>query len=219
MLIDHRRARPHAYQTIAAPMVGDRRSRGVRESLEQLDLQSVGIQTLEVMLCVAAGDTNAEIARRLNLSVSAVKYHIAKAVRAGANPDGIMQQQRPIVVAVLDDNASMREALTALLESLGFQTAAFETGAEYLAYAAKTAPSCLVTDLSMPGMNGIEVLEAMRLQGLRVPTVMVTAFPNAHTRARALAFGAVGYLEKPVDSRLFHDLVWAAVAHAPPRLD
>ncbi len=206
-----RSAYSHSGLAVFAPVFGHRRSRVLRDGWERLNPQRLGIRTLEVVLCVGSGDSNTDICHRLNISMSTVKYHIGRALRTVDPNPAPAPDERPVVIAVLDDDVAMGEATCALLDSYGFQTVSFTTGEAFLAYAAKTLPSCLVTDMNMPGMNGVEVLDALRLQGLRVPTIVITGFANPLTRARALAFGAVGYLEKPVNDALLHELVWYAV--------
>ena len=200
-----------------APRFDRRRSRATRELWPQLQLERLGIRTLEVMLCVGAGDSNQEIARRLGISVSTVKYHITRAARSlpptstgrPPNPD----EARTAVVAVLDDDPSMREAIVALIESCGLKTVAFASGADFLAYAADedAEASCLVTDFSMPQMNGVELQEELGRRGVHLPTIMITAFPNAAVETRARASGAIGYLEKPVDDERLIALLQQAV--------
>ena len=186
------------------------RRRFVRETWPDLNKPGLGIRTLEVMLCVAAGDSNAEIGRRLGMSQSTVRYHVAKGTKALASDDGAT----PIVIAVLDDDPSMREAMTALIDSCGFQTVAFDSGKAFLAYAAMNRPACLVTDLVMPAMSGLELQDEMRRRGIDIPMIMISAYANARVRERALDAGAIGFLQKPVNDAELLNLLW--LASAPP---
>jgi len=204
-----------------APRFDRRRSRTLRALWRRLELDRLGIRTLEVMLCVGAGDSNSEISRRLGVSVSTVKYHISRAARSlpptttGRPPNS--GEARSAVIAVLDDDPSMREAIVALIESYGLETIAFESGAEFLAYAEKAEANCLVTDFSMPNMNGMELQEELCRRGVKLPTIMITAFPNPSAESRARANGAIGYLEKPVDDarlmRLLSEVVPGGGGH------
>ena len=186
------------------------RPRVLRETWPDLNKPGLGIRTLEVMLCVGAGDSNAEIGRRLGMSQSTVRYHVAKGARALASDDGA----RPIVIAVLDDDAPMREAMIALIDSYGFQTVAFESGEAFLDYAVGNQPACLVTDLVMPAMSGLELQDEMRRRGIDIPMIMISAYANARVRERALDAGALGFLQKPVNDAELLNLLW--LANAPP---
>jgi FixJ family two-component response regulator len=70
---------------------------------------------------------------------------------------------------------------------------------------------CLITDLQMPELNGLELQEALRAKGYRTPVIMITAFPNEKQRARALENGAVGFLTKPFDERLLIECLTTAI--------
>lgn len=179
-------------------------------------MDRLGIRTLEVMLCVGAGDSNSEIALRLGVSVSTVKYHVSKAARtippAGRPPNS--DEAQPAVVAVIDDDPSVREAIAALIESYGIQTVAFESGADFLDWGATGEASCVVTDYSMPNMNGLELLEELRRRGAKAPVIMITAFPNPKVQAHAQVSGAVGYLEKPVNDERLLELLQQTVGSA-----
>lgn len=114
------------------------------------------------------------------------------------------------LVAVLDDEPEMRKALRRLLTCYGFRVTEYASGEELLAAVAAAPPACLLLDLHMPGVNGIEVLEALRSQQIPLPTVVITAHDEPGTAARAQALGACAYLKKPVD----RDALLAAIATA-----
>ena len=83
--------------------------------------------------------------------------------------------------------------------SLGYAVEAFPSAADFLASPLLTSTACLVSDVQMPGMTGIELHRRLRNAGHRIPTILVTAYPDELTRHRALKEGVVCYLSKPVD--------------------
>jgi FixJ family two-component response regulator len=104
------------------------------------------------------------------------------------------------VITIIDDDASVRVATNRLVRSLGYVTHAFASADEFLRSPQVNATSCLITDIHMPGMNGVELQRRLRAQGSRLPIIFITAFPDESIRARALAGGAVGLLTKPFDA-------------------
>ena len=104
---------------------------------------------------------------------------------------------KKIVIAVVDDDASVREALTSLLGSLGFGAVAFERAEDLLSSNRRRDLSCVIADVQMPGMTGPELHARLVASGKPVPTILITAYPDEKTRARALRAGVVGYLNKP----------------------
>jgi FixJ family two-component response regulator len=106
-------------------------------------------------------------------------------------------------ISVIDDDESVRIATVDLLSSAGLACEAFATAEGYLRSGRAGLTSCLVLDVSLPGMNGLELQQRLAEAGLAVPIVFITAFPTATTRARALKAGAVCFLAKPyVDDEL-----------------
>jgi FixJ family two-component response regulator len=109
-----------------------------------------------------------------------------------------MRQTAP-VIAVIDDDASVRRALQRLLQSAGFTVETFATAHEFLDadYGAQTA--CLVLDVHLPGMSGLQLQEYLAASGVLIPIVFITAYDDVSTRERVQRAGAVGYLRKPFD--------------------
>jgi FixJ family two-component response regulator len=101
------------------------------------------------------------------------------------------------VISIVDDDESAREATKGLIRSLGYQAATFDSAEAFLRSDRVHDTACLITDVQMPGMSGIELQNQLIAQGHRVPIVFITAFPEAKARAQALAAGALGYLSKP----------------------
>ena len=109
---------------------------------------------------------------------------------------------RAPLISVVDDDLSVREATASLLEAYGYATAAFASGEEFLSSELLKDTSCLVTDIRMPGLSGVEVQQRLREAGHSIPTIFMTAHPEKHLRAVAMKGGALGYLTKPVSGRL-----------------
>ena len=108
----------------------------------------------------------------------------------------------PPVVAIVDDEESVRRALERLLRSAGFAVETFPSGAEFLLSLPEHRPACLVLDLHMPDLSGLDVQVLIKREGYDVPTVIITGHDTAEVRARVVARGARAYLRKPVDDKL-----------------
>jgi FixJ family two-component response regulator len=104
------------------------------------------------------------------------------------------------VITIIDDDASVRIATNRLVRSLGYVTHAFASADEFLRSPQLNATSCVIADIHMPGMDGVELQSRLRAQGSRLPIIFITAFPNDSVRARALDGGAVALLTKPFDA-------------------
>jgi FixJ family two-component response regulator len=100
-------------------------------------------------------------------------------------------------ISVIDDDASVRAATNNLLRSHGYTVHTFASAEEFLRSAHLTDTSCVIADVQMSAMDGLELLTMMRAQGYRVPFIFITAFPDESIRARALKAGAIGFLAKP----------------------
>jgi FixJ family two-component response regulator len=103
---------------------------------------------------------------------------------------------RPLV-AVVDDDESVRESLPDLLREFGFSARAFSSAEEFLRSDAARRSSCLVLDIAMPGMNGLDLQRELARRGLAIPIVFITAHKDEDVCARAFAQGAAGFLHKP----------------------
>jgi len=105
----------------------------------------------------------------------------------------------PPLIAIVDDDALARNGVEELIQSLGYRTAAFRSAEHFLQSNVITETTCLITDLQMPGQNGLELQEALRSQGYCTSVILITAYPNEQHRKRALDNGAVGFLNKPFE--------------------
>ena len=101
------------------------------------------------------------------------------------------------VIAIVDDDELAREATIDLVKSMGFIAKAFERAEDFLKSDCLHSSSCLITDVLMPGMTGIELHNRLVEAGNITPTILITSFPNDRDRARARQTGAICYLAKP----------------------
>jgi FixJ family two-component response regulator len=105
------------------------------------------------------------------------------------------------VISIIDDDASVREATQRLLRSLGYVAHAFASADEFLRSSHLSDSSCLITDVKMPGMSGVELQRHLQLQRCQVPLIFITSFDDEGIRTQALNAGAVCFLTKPFEIR------------------
>jgi FixJ family two-component response regulator len=103
------------------------------------------------------------------------------------------------LVSIIDDDESVREGIAGLMASLGLRVKAFSTAVEFLASPELVDSSCIIADVQMPHMTGIELYGRLRVMGYKIPTILVTAYPDDEAQTRALADGIICYLSKPFD--------------------
>jgi FixJ family two-component response regulator len=102
------------------------------------------------------------------------------------------------LISIVDDDASVLEGTTSLLDSHGYATAAFASAEEFLQSEHLGDTSCLVTDVRMPGVSGIDLQQRLAHAGLRIPTIVMSAHADEHMRIAAIKWGALDFLTKPV---------------------
>jgi|SRR6516162_1915026 RNA polymerase sigma factor (sigma-70 family) len=107
-----------------------------------------------------------------------------------------MAEARPVIF-VVDDDASVREAVSNLLESIGLQSESFESAEEFMYARRPDAPSCLLLDVRLPGLNGLDFQDKLEKSGRRIPIVFITAHGDVPMTSRAMKAGAVDFLTKP----------------------
>ena len=115
------------------------------------------------------------------------------------------------LIAVVDDDASIRETTSDLLESAGYSAMAFSSPGEILVSERLAQFACLITDMRMPGMSGIELYERLRATGWRIPTILVSAYPNELDRERACRAGILSCLRKPFTPEALLERIAAAM--------
>jgi FixJ family two-component response regulator len=106
---------------------------------------------------------------------------------------------KPPVISIIDDDASVRTATNNLVRSHGYSAHTFASAEDFLQSAYLNATSCVIADVQMPAMSGVELLILLRAQGHGMPFIFITAFPEESVRARALRAGAICFLAKPFD--------------------
>lgn len=115
------------------------------------------------------------------------------------------------VVSVVDDDESLRRSLRNLLRSVGFGVETFASAEEFLRSAQRENTGCLVLDLRMTGMSGLDLLRHLAVTDSRIPAVILTAHGDEETRRRSLQAGAIAFLDKPFRSDALVDAVRTAL--------
>ena len=122
-----------------------------------------------------------------------------------------MGERDRAVVSIVDDDASLRRSVRNLLRSVGFRVETFPSAEEFLRSAERENTGCLVVDLRMTGMSGLDLLRHLAAERSRVAVVVLTALGDEETRQRSLQAGAVAFLKKPFHSDVLCDAVRAAL--------
>jgi len=120
------------------------------------------------------------------------------------------------LISVVEDDQPFRESMRKLMIALGYAVEAFPTAADFLASPLLPATACLVSDVQMPGMTGLELHKHLVDMGHRIPTILVTAYPDDLTRNRALRDGVVCYVGKPVDDEHLEHCIRSALQSKSP---
>ena len=123
---------------------------------------------------------------------------------------------RPLV-AIVDDDESLRDATSNLLQAAGFSTATFSDAESFLSSAGGPGAACLVADMRMPGMSGLELCQHLAASGAAIPTVLVTAYASDATRLRAREAGILCCLAKPFAPDDLLECVREALARTTPK--
>ncbi len=114
-------------------------------------------------------------------------------------------------ILVAEDDASMREAIQRLLRAAGFESTGYVSAEALLAAGAAAHADCLVSDLKLPGMSGLDLLAELRARGVRAPLILITAYHGPGVREKALQCGAAAYLIKPFRGTELLSTVKAAI--------
>jgi FixJ family two-component response regulator len=123
------------------------------------------------------------------------------------------------LVAVVDDDESVRSALTAALQSVGLYAVGFDSAESFMDSGRPPEVGCLITDLKMAGMSGLELQAKLRNDGYRIPTVFMTAHGVPEARSQAMAGGAIAFLDKPFDADFLLETVRNILEGSLPRGD
>lgn len=123
-----------------------------------------------------------------------------------------MNKDTQATVHLVDDDDAVRDSLTTLLESYGLEVHAYTSALEFLAGASAREPGCLLLDLHLPVISGLDLLTMMQRRGIRLPVVIITGRGDKETKERAVQAGAIAFLEKPVGEEALMETIRAALA-------
>jgi FixJ family two-component response regulator len=123
--------------------------------------------------------------------------------------------EKPLV-AIVDDDIWARDGIGELVQSLGYRAFTFVSGRDFLESDCVEGSACVITDLQMPGMSGLELQRQLLALGHSIPIILITAFPNEAHRAQALDAGAIGFLIKPCDERSLIECLSRAIGTSRP---
>jgi FixJ family two-component response regulator len=126
------------------------------------------------------------------------------------------RMQKASLVSIVEDDQFFRESMKRLMRSQGYSVEVFSSAADFLASPCFVETACLIADVHMPAMTGIELYKQLVEAGYTIPTILVTAYPNDADRDRALKDGAVCYLRKPVDDEHLIRCLHAALDTGEP---
>lgn len=118
------------------------------------------------------------------------------------------------VIAIVDDDPSVREGLQSLIRSAGWRVETFASAQEFLAHTHASVPSCLILDLQLPGLSGLDLQKRMAEKELEIPIVFLTGHGNIPTSVQAMKAGAVEFLTKPVDEQELLQAIQEAIERA-----
>ena len=116
------------------------------------------------------------------------------------------------LIAIVDDDESLKSALQDLIESDGLSALCFGSAEQFLNSEARHKAACLIADIRMPGMSGLELQAKLKAEGCRIPLIFITAHGDAEIRTLAMRDGAVEFLAKPFDDAALLEIVHAALA-------
>jgi FixJ family two-component response regulator len=129
---------------------------------------------------------------------------------ATLRPMSIRQNSR--LIAIVDDDESLKSALQDLIESDGLSALCFGSAEQFLDSEARHKAACLIADIRMPGMSGLELQAKLKAERCRIPIIFITAHGDAEMRTLAMLDGAVAFLTKPFDDAVLLEIVHAALA-------
>ena len=121
-------------------------------------------------------------------------------------------QEKKDIVYIVDDDDSVRKAIKRLIRSAGMEAQTFASGGDFLKSKFRDQKTCLVADVRMPGMSGLELHQKLIERGFKLPVIYITGFDTAETRSQARKSGAFGYFRKPVDDQALLDTIQLALS-------
>ena len=128
-------------------------------------------------------------------------------------------QNKTQLIAVVDDDESVRTAILGLLKSVGLKTRSFASAEEFLLSDEHGETACLITDIRMPGMSGLELQAKLAEEDCRIPIIFITGYGDTRMRMQAMRAGAVEFLDKPFEDQVLLETVRAALETSPGRTE
>jgi two-component system response regulator FixJ len=114
-------------------------------------------------------------------------------------------------ICIVDDDESVADSLKSLFETFGFDVRCYTSGAEFLADHQRSVAGCLLIDQHMPGLNGLDVVDHLQKEGVRVPTILISGRLDTNIRERAASLGVTSVIEKPFAARPLVNLIRTAL--------
>jgi FixJ family two-component response regulator len=114
----------------------------------------------------------------------------------------MLSKSNPQIVAIVDDDESVQSALQDLMESVGISARCFGSAEEFLESNERNQTGCLVTDIRMPGMSGLDLQAKLKTEGSHVPIIFITGHSDARMKTQAMDAGAIEFLSKPFDDEV-----------------
>jgi FixJ family two-component response regulator len=118
---------------------------------------------------------------------------------------------QPLVVSIIDDDLSVRVAVADIVRSMDLIASVFASGQDFLGSNSVADTACIIADVQMPGLSGIELQQALKARDIKIPMVFITAYPDERTRAKAFDGGAICFLNKPFDGSTIIDCIERAL--------
>ncbi len=119
------------------------------------------------------------------------------------------------MISIVDDDPWARGGIREFVESLGYRALTFASAEHFLESGSLADTKCLITDLHMSGLSGLDLQKQLQAQGIRIPVIFITAYPNDEHRERALDAGAVCFLNKPFDQQSLVDCLTVVMDRRP----
>src|SRR2546421_12704738 len=121
------------------------------------------------------------------------------------------------LIYVVDDDASVREALSSLIRSVGWRVETFASAQEFLARPQADAPSCLVLDVKLPGLSGLDLQQELAKADIEIPIIFLTGHADIPMSVRAMKAGALEFFTKPFDDEALLEAIRRGIAHKTPK--
>jgi FixJ family two-component response regulator len=132
-------------------------------------------------------------------SLALYGFNVARPAPKSVASRDLLKLSTVCTIIIIDDDELLREAMECLVQTLGYDVRTFASAEEYLRSGCVRESSCVITDVQMPGMTGIDLLARLTADGYRIPVILVSGSPEEELRSRAMKSGAIGFLQKPFD--------------------